>query len=79
MKFQWNFKRNNYSAEYFGAGGGVEYMLARNWTVRAEALYADFGSKTITVVSPPIGFIGNYSSTFRHAVSTARDALNWKW
>lgn len=61
------------------AGGGVEYMLARNWTVRAEALYAGFGSKTITVESPPIGFLGNYSSTFRHSVAIARGALNWKW
>jgi outer membrane immunogenic protein len=61
------------------AGGGVEYMLARNWTVRIEALYADFGTKSITVVNPPGGGGSSYTSDFRHTVTTARAALNWKW
>lgn len=26
------------------AGGGVEWAFARNWSVKAEYLYADFGS-----------------------------------
>jgi outer membrane immunogenic protein len=57
------------------AGGGLEYMLTRNWTVRVEGLYSDFGTKDVTV---PI-FGGNYVSAFRHTVSTVRGALNWKW
>ena len=60
------------------AGGGVEYMLSRNWSLGVEALYADFGSKTISVVNPG-GQIGTYTSSFRHSVTTARAALNWKW
>lgn len=57
------------------AGGGVEYMVNRNWTVRVEALYADFGSTTQTSTT----FGGPYRSTFKHSVSVARAALNWKW
>jgi outer membrane immunogenic protein len=61
------------------AGGGVEYMVTRNWTARAEVLYADFGSNTLTAVNPPGGGGGTYTSTFRHTTTTARAALNWKW
>lgn len=57
------------------AGGGIEYMVSRNWTVRAEALFADFGSYDQTIFI----FGGNYTSTFKHTVTTARAALNWKW
>ena len=59
------------------AGGGLEYMLTRNWTVRAEALYADFGSQSITAQPP--GAVFPYTSQFKHTVTTARAALNWKW
>jgi outer membrane immunogenic protein len=62
------------------AGGGLEYMITSHWTVRIEGLYADYGSKDLTVVNPTSsGLSGSYSSTFRHTVSTARAALNWKW
>jgi outer membrane immunogenic protein len=37
---------NSFAAYRFGwaAGGGVEVMLARNWTVRAEYLHVDLGA-----------------------------------
>jgi outer membrane immunogenic protein len=57
------------------AGGGLEYMLSRNSTVRFEWLYSDFGSYDQTIFI----FGGNYTSTFKHTVTTARAALNWKW
>ena len=59
-------------------GGGLEYMVTRNVTARIEGLYADYGTSTITVVNPP-GQVGPYGASFRHAVSTVRAALNWKW
>ncbi|WEK51772.1 MAG: porin family protein [Candidatus Kaistia colombiensis] len=36
------------SQTHFGwtAGAGVEYAFTQNWTVKAEYLYSDFGSKT---------------------------------
>lgn len=60
------------------AGGGVEYMFARNWTAKIEALYADFGSTDVTVLNPG-GQAGPYTSRFQHKVSTVRGGLNWKW
>jgi outer membrane immunogenic protein len=39
-------------------GAGIEHAVTQNWTVRAEYLYANYGSKGITanngVTSPPI-------------------------
>lgn len=61
------------------AGGGFEYMITRNWTVRVEGLYADFGSETFAVVNPPGNSSGTYSTKFQHTVTTARAGLNWKW
>jgi outer membrane immunogenic protein len=57
------------------AGGGVEYMLSRNWSLGVEALYADFASTTVNGQA----FGGTYTSGFKHSVTTARGALNWKW
>ena len=59
-------------------GGGIEYMFARNWTVKVEGLYADFGSTDVTVLNPG-GETGPYTSRFKHTVTTARAGLNWKW
>jgi outer membrane immunogenic protein len=30
------------------AGGGLEYALARQWTVKAEYLYLDLGNRSVT-------------------------------
>jgi outer membrane immunogenic protein len=59
------------------AGGGLEYMLARNWSLGVEVLYADFGSKDVSVFLN--GIATPYTSRFKHNVTTARAALNWKW
>ena len=36
----------NVSRDGWVAGGGVEYMFARNWSAKVEYDYYDFGSKT---------------------------------
>jgi outer membrane immunogenic protein len=35
----------------WAAGAGVEYMIARNWTVKGEYLHVDLGSKTYSPVT----------------------------
>jgi outer membrane immunogenic protein len=59
-------------------GGGIEYMFAPNWIGRVEALFANFGTKTIAVV-PPGTLVGPYASSFEHKVTTVRAALSFKW
>lgn len=73
---------NNFSSSKtrsgWTVGGGIEHMLSRNWTVKVEALYADFGSST---ANAPFGSnVGlNYRSRFEHEVVTVRGGLNYKW
>lgn len=59
------------------AGGGLEYMLTRNWTAKIEGLYSDFGNWTVNGTPP--GAVGSYRSRFAHEVVTVRGGLNWKW
>src|SRR6266516_4891919 len=57
-------------------GGGIEYMLTQNWTVRVEGLHSNFGTSPITTIS---GFGGHYQSKFTDSLTVVRGALNWKW
>lgn len=36
----------------YTVGGGVEYALTRNWTVKAEYLFTDYGTNRIDLVDP---------------------------
>jgi outer membrane immunogenic protein len=56
-------------------GGGIEHMLTPNWTVRVEALYADFGDSTVVLND----FGGSYRSKFADSLTVVRGALSWKW
>jgi outer membrane immunogenic protein len=46
-------------------GAGVEAMLGNNWSVKAEYLYIDLGSHTVTAINPtgfgPSTFVQSYS------------------
>ena len=57
-------------------GGGVEYRLARNWSVKAEYLYAKF-NKT----APQTDFVGFAPPDigFNHDLSIARLGLNYRF
>lgn len=72
--------RNNASVTDFGyamsvdkvktgwvAGGGIEHMFARNWTVRAEGRYVDLGNTSTTCTGSPancaFGYRGEFSNT----------------
>jgi outer membrane immunogenic protein len=60
----------------WAGGGGIEWMLAPHWTLRAEYLYLDLGSNSVTATSPfttPFAFTA--SSTFHENI--ARAALNF--
>lgn len=57
------------------AGGGIEYAVARNWTVKAEALYVDFGNSE--------ALLGNtntaYRFRFKDTATVARAGFNFKF
>lgn len=59
------------------AGGGVEYAVSNNWTVRGEYLHYDFGSET--VVNPTIAPGFNYSTTFDNKIHVVRGGVNYKF
>jgi outer membrane immunogenic protein len=62
----------------WAAGGGLEWMFAPHWTVRAEYLFMDLGSQSVTVpslntIGPPVNFTA--TSTFKENI--ARAAINF--
>jgi outer membrane immunogenic protein len=67
----------------WAAGGGVEYAWTNNWTIRAEYLYIDLGSKNFTTVgnlAAATFFPGVYASgRTEYRGSLARVAVNYKF
>lgn len=63
-------------------GGGAEFALNRNWTLKAEYLYVDFGAVTtagtIRNASFP-GFTSPYSSSADLTAHIARAGINYKF
>jgi outer membrane immunogenic protein len=57
------------------AGGGIERMFARNWTVKAEALYVDLGDSSTTLNQ----FGSGYGATFTNTAVVARIGANFKF
>ena len=53
------------------AGGGVEWMVAPHWSVKAEGLYVDLGSST---VGNTLG--SGYSATFKDTAAIGRVGVN---
>ena len=59
------------------AGGGVEYAVSNNWTVRAEYLYYDLGNET--VLNPTVAPGSNLVTTFDNRFHVVRAAVNYKF
>jgi outer membrane immunogenic protein len=64
-------------------GGGVEYALTNNWTIRGEYLYADLGKSNFTSVGNAVAaavFPGVYASGhIDYNASIFRAAVNYKF
>ncbi|MDO8981428.1 MAG: porin family protein [Afipia sp.] len=60
------------------AGGGVEYAVSNNWTVRAEYLYYDFGDETVVNLSPVI-VGGTNNATWDNHIHVVRAGVNYKF
>ncbi|TKT73004.1 porin family protein [Afipia massiliensis] len=60
------------------AGGGVEYAVSNNWTVRAEYLYYDFGDETIINLSPIVAGGAN-NARWDNQFHVVRAGVNYKF
>jgi outer membrane immunogenic protein len=58
-------------------GGGLEWALTRNWLVRAEYLYVDLGSTTLT--TPANATSGATSTRFEHNADILRAGISYKF
>jgi outer membrane immunogenic protein len=62
-------------------GGGVEYALTNNWTIRGEYLYADLGKSNFTTPIATIAPFTGFGATGRinYNASIFRGAVNYKF
>jgi opacity protein-like surface antigen len=60
-------------------GGGVEYAINRNWTIRGEYLYADYGDLSVFLPALPTFNTLASASRFDFTTHTARVALNYRF
>ena len=67
-------------------GGGGEWMIARNWSIKAEYLYVDLGKQTVNLACVNTGICGappqpapgaSYANDFRFREHVARVGLNY--
>jgi outer membrane immunogenic protein len=57
-------------------GGGVEWMVAPHWSIKAEYLYADLG-RTNSTITYTYGPTSTLTSSVRNSYNIARAGVNW--
>ncbi len=63
----------------FTVGGGLEYAITNNITVKAEYLYFDLGDKKVSVPGIPGVGTGGYVTEFEAQGSIVRAGVNFKF
>jgi outer membrane immunogenic protein len=64
----------------FVLGGGLEYALARSWSIRSEYLYVDLGTQTQNSTSNNSGLAGSYyTATAKNQFQIVRVGLTYKF
>lgn len=71
----WGGFVDNTTKSGWTVGGGVEYMINPHFTVKAEALYVDFGTSSTTQNVYGSG----YGATFKDTAVIARIGANYKF
>jgi outer membrane immunogenic protein len=64
----------------WAAGGGLEWMFAPHWTLRAEYLYLDLGSQSVSAAPFPLGstaFVTSFTASSTFHENIARAAINF--
>lgn len=77
--------RNSFSVSEtkagYVAGGGIEAMLTRNVSVRAEYLHVDLGTSRSTITGQPFccQVAGTFTTEFKNTADMGRVGLNFRW
>jgi outer membrane immunogenic protein len=58
-------------------GGGVEWMVAPHWSIKAEYLYASLGRTNSTINYTYFGATSSLTSSVRNSYNIARAGVNW--
>ena len=72
----WSHSRTEWG---WAAGGGVEYALWNNLSVKAEYLYYNLGDRTIRYTDPPVFGAEYIDYKFKHEGSIARAGVNYRF
>jgi len=60
-------------------GGGLEYSIADNWTIKGEYLYYDLGTKSWTGVQTMGNFVSTITGKTKHNGSMVRLGFNFRF
>jgi outer membrane immunogenic protein len=61
----------------WAGGGGLEYMFAPNWSAKAEYLYVDLGSQSVTAFSPNFPTTFGFTATATYHENIVRAGVNY--
>jgi outer membrane immunogenic protein len=61
------------------AGGGIEYGLARDWSLKLEYDYLDFGAKSYVNVPCTPGFCSSFDQTITQHIQVVKAGLNYRF
>lgn len=70
---------NNQTRAGWTLGGGLEYAVANNWSIKAEYLYADFGSVSYRTTNIGIGPSQTADHSVKSQLHVLRVGLNYKF
>lgn len=63
------------------AGGGAEWLIYRNWSVKAEYQYVDLGTQTVRasagVLAVPGTALSSFNAVFRDEIHVVRAGINY--
>ncbi len=66
------------SSSFWTVGAGVEHFLSPAWSVKAEYLHFDFGSRggsQTSLTDPPIGYV--YTNSFSVTADSVKVGVNY--
>ncbi len=67
------------TAAGYAAGAGFEWQFAPQWSVKAEYLYVDLGSRSVTTSYPYPPFSSTLTSTVQERDNVGRVGLNYRF